>query len=211
MDCRLFNVEQNLISLALMAFVATLQFLPDWLAPSSGHARRGFIAGLVAGFTVWFLTLMMPLIYDIVIAKFTLSIPRLAGEVVLGQRRKAVACGQFDRLHRVLPRLSSRGEEANAAAECMSNSITRNSAANSLLRAYGNFRKSWQPQSVQAAQNTPSTERYGTWRSGRFRMSDALARSATRWRPISPGFSDRRLHIASCRGCRTTGQHAANL
>ncbi len=127
---RLFNVEQNLISLALMAFVATLQFLPGlvgaFLWPRA--TRRGFIAGLVAGFTVWFLTLMMPLIYDIVIAKFTLSIPlpyELAKSSWDNAAKLSLAVNSIVFIVFSLASRQSR-EEANAAAECMSNSITRN-------------------------------------------------------------------------------------
>ena len=126
---RLFNVEQNLISLALMAFIAALQFMPGlvgaFLWPRA--TRLGFIAGLIAGFSVWFLTLMMPLIYDIVIAKFTLSIP-LPYELAKSSWDNAAKLSlAVNSLVFVVFSLASRQsrEEANAAAECMSNSITR--------------------------------------------------------------------------------------
>lgn len=126
---RLFNVEQNLISLALMTFVAAVQFMPGlvgaFLWPRA--TRTGFIAGLVAGFAVWFLTLMMPLIYDIVIAQLTLSIPlpyELAKSSWDGAAKLSLAVNATVFVCVSLLTRQSR-EELNAVAECMSNSITR--------------------------------------------------------------------------------------
>ena len=126
---RLFNVEQNLISLALMAFVAALQFLPGlsgaFLWPRA--TRAGFVTGLAAGFAVWFATLMSPLIYDIVIAKMTLSIPlpyELAKSSWDSAAKLSLAANSVVFVIVSFLTRQSR-EELNAAAECKSNSIIR--------------------------------------------------------------------------------------
>ncbi|MFZ6050198.1 sensor histidine kinase [Pseudomonas sp. CR3202] len=60
----LLGAEQDLSNLGIVAFVATLQFLPGALSvlywPTAN--RRGFIAGLLAGFCVWLLAMLLPLI-----------------------------------------------------------------------------------------------------------------------------------------------------
>jgi Na+/proline symporter/signal transduction histidine kinase len=60
----LLGAEQDLANLGIVAFVATLQFLPGVLSvlywPSAN--RRGFIAGLIAGFTVWVVTMLLPML-----------------------------------------------------------------------------------------------------------------------------------------------------
>lgn len=61
---RLIDAGQNLSHLGTVSFVATLQFLPGALSllywPSAN--RRGFIAGLLAGASVWVLTMLLPLV-----------------------------------------------------------------------------------------------------------------------------------------------------
>jgi PAS domain S-box-containing protein len=63
----LLGTRQDLAHLGIVAFVATLQFLPGVLSvlywPTAN--RRGFIAGLLAGTLVWAVTLLMPLIGDL--------------------------------------------------------------------------------------------------------------------------------------------------
>jgi Na+/proline symporter/signal transduction histidine kinase len=56
--------REALSSLGLAAFIATLQFFPGALAAIywQGANRKGFIAGLITGFTVWFITLLLPII-----------------------------------------------------------------------------------------------------------------------------------------------------
>ncbi|MNZ53360.1 Sporulation kinase A [compost metagenome] len=58
---------QNLSHLGTVSFVATLQFLPGALSvlywPTAN--RRGFIAGLIAGASVWLLTMLLPLIGEV--------------------------------------------------------------------------------------------------------------------------------------------------
>ncbi|MBP5058763.1 ATPase, partial [Pseudomonas chlororaphis] len=60
----LLGAEQDLANLGIVAFVATLQFLPGVLSvlywPTAN--RRGFIAGLMAGTLVWLVTMLLPLI-----------------------------------------------------------------------------------------------------------------------------------------------------
>jgi Na+/proline symporter len=58
---------QNLSHLGTVSFVATLQFLPGALSvlywPTAN--RRGYIAGLIAGTSVWLLTMLLPLIGEV--------------------------------------------------------------------------------------------------------------------------------------------------
>lgn len=58
--------REELSDLGMAAFVATLQFLPGVLAvlywPRAN--RVGFLSGLLAGFIVWFVLLLLPLISD---------------------------------------------------------------------------------------------------------------------------------------------------
>jgi Na+/proline symporter/signal transduction histidine kinase len=56
--------KEDLSHLGLAAFIATLQFLPGVLAAIYWQEanRNGFIAGLIAGFSVWFIALLLPLI-----------------------------------------------------------------------------------------------------------------------------------------------------
>ncbi|RMM89420.1 Sensory box histidine kinase [Pseudomonas savastanoi pv. glycinea] len=60
----LLGAQQDLANLGIVAFVATLQFLPGVLSvlywPTAN--RRGFIAGLLAGIAVWAVSMLLPLI-----------------------------------------------------------------------------------------------------------------------------------------------------
>ncbi|RJG10492.1 PAS domain S-box protein [Pseudomonas cavernicola] len=60
----LLGAEQDLANLGIVAFVATLQFLPGVLSVLYWPAanRRGFIAGLLAGIGVWLATMLLPLV-----------------------------------------------------------------------------------------------------------------------------------------------------
>lgn len=64
---RTLDVNQNIISLGIVSFVAVLQFLPGLMGTFMwrGANRNGFIAGLIAGFLVWFVSLMLPMLNDI--------------------------------------------------------------------------------------------------------------------------------------------------
>lgn len=61
---RLLGAEQDLANLGIVAFVATLQFLPGALSvlywPTAN--RRGFIAGLMTGIVMWVLSMLIPLV-----------------------------------------------------------------------------------------------------------------------------------------------------
>ncbi|TRX72926.1 sensor histidine kinase [Pseudomonas mangiferae] len=61
------GARHDLASLGIVAFVATLQFLPAALSvlywPTAN--RRGFIAGLLAGMAVWCVTMLLPLVGDL--------------------------------------------------------------------------------------------------------------------------------------------------
>ncbi|HWV09478.1 sensor histidine kinase [Pseudomonas sp.] len=58
------GAEQDLANLGIVAFVATLQFLPGVLSvlywPTAN--RRGFIAGLLAGIGVWVVSMLLPML-----------------------------------------------------------------------------------------------------------------------------------------------------
>ncbi|MEE8057674.1 MAG: ATP-binding protein [Pseudomonadales bacterium] len=56
--------RETLSTLGLASFIATLQFLPGVLAALywQGANRKGFIAGLMTGFAIWFVTLLLPII-----------------------------------------------------------------------------------------------------------------------------------------------------
>ncbi|MBS7662003.1 PAS domain S-box protein [Pseudomonas lalucatii] len=60
----LLGAEQDLANLGIVAFVATLQFLPGVLSvlywPTAN--RRGFIAGLLAGIGVWVVGMLLPMV-----------------------------------------------------------------------------------------------------------------------------------------------------
>jgi PAS domain S-box-containing protein len=60
----LLGAKQDLANLGIVAFVATLQFLPGVLSVLYWPAanRRGFMAGLIAGIAVWMLSMLFPLI-----------------------------------------------------------------------------------------------------------------------------------------------------
>ncbi|MBM7063129.1 PAS domain S-box protein [Pseudomonas sp. UL073] len=63
----LLGAEQDLANLGIVAFVATLQFLPGLLSvlywPTAN--RRGFIAGLMTGIGVWLFSMLLPLLGNI--------------------------------------------------------------------------------------------------------------------------------------------------
>ncbi|MDP2245430.1 sensor histidine kinase [Pseudomonas sp.] len=60
----LLGAEQDLANLGIVAFVATLQFLPGVLSvlywPTAN--RRGYIAGLLAGISVWTVGMLLPML-----------------------------------------------------------------------------------------------------------------------------------------------------
>ena len=58
---------QDLSNLSLVAFIATLQLLPGLLGVLYWPAanRNGFISGLIIGFAVWFVGMLLPLVSDL--------------------------------------------------------------------------------------------------------------------------------------------------
>ncbi|WP_339339943.1 ATP-binding protein [uncultured Oceanicoccus sp.] len=56
--------RETLSNLGLTAFIGTLQFFPGILAGLhwQGANRKGFVAGLITGFVIWFVTLLLPII-----------------------------------------------------------------------------------------------------------------------------------------------------
>ncbi|MGY8830771.1 MAG: ATPase, partial [Pseudomonadales bacterium] len=60
----LLGAEQDLANLGIVAFVATLQFLPGVLSVLYWPAanRKGFIAGLLAGIAVWVVSMLLPML-----------------------------------------------------------------------------------------------------------------------------------------------------
>ncbi len=63
----LLGGRETLSSLAMTSFIASLQFLPGVMAvlywPRAN--RIGFLAGLIAGFSVWFATLLLPVVSEL--------------------------------------------------------------------------------------------------------------------------------------------------
>ncbi len=63
----LLGAEQDLANLGIVAFVATLQFLPGVLSvlywPTAN--RRGYIAGLLAGIGVWLVGMLLPMLGNV--------------------------------------------------------------------------------------------------------------------------------------------------
>jgi len=63
----LLGSEQDLANLGIVAFVATLQFLPGALSVLYWQTanRRGFIAGVLTGIGVWLVSMLLPLLGNI--------------------------------------------------------------------------------------------------------------------------------------------------
>src|SRR5690625_3886768 len=80
----LLDNRQNLATLALLAFIETLQFLPSMFAivfwPKGN--RRGLIAGLAAGTLIWFVGLLVPVFTGV--SSFT--VPGLDFTIPLGMQ-----------------------------------------------------------------------------------------------------------------------------
>lgn len=75
------GTNMQFMELALMSFVAMLQFLPGIIAVTywSRANRAGLLAGICAGTTIWFWLLFLPVLFDIE----QISVP-LVGSVLLG-------------------------------------------------------------------------------------------------------------------------------
>ncbi|MDZ7684078.1 MAG: hypothetical protein U5O39_02745 [Gammaproteobacteria bacterium] len=63
----------------MVAFVAVLQFLPGLIGAFYWRQanKTGLVAGLLAGFFVWFATLFFPLVSDLVYSSLLTSSPLL--------------------------------------------------------------------------------------------------------------------------------------
>ncbi len=123
---KLLGENQSLMSLGIVAFVGVLQFLPGLVA--GFHWRRanraGLIAGLVAGYLVWFGSLLLPLIYGLLVsAPFILEINDKSWHA-------AAALSVFlNTLMLVIFSLATRStrEELAAAEECLTDSMMSSS------------------------------------------------------------------------------------
>lgn len=71
--------NDHLASLGLLAFIATLQFVPGVIAilywPRAN--RRGFLAGLIAGYAVWYFSLLLPFVSDAEATPLALAVQTL--------------------------------------------------------------------------------------------------------------------------------------
>ena len=125
---------QDLMGLGIVTFVAVLQFLPGLVGAFHWRYanKTGFIAGLFAGYLVWFITLFYPLLNDLLYSNLMTSPPlfyeqRLfePGEHVwqfagtLSLALNALAYVVFSLLNK--PTV----EELHAANDCMSDSFSR--------------------------------------------------------------------------------------
>lgn len=124
---RIIVGQEALSSLGLAAFIATLQFFPGVLATLywPGANRNGFIAGLIAGFTVWFFILLLP-----IISEFDPSfISRFYFNVVYDDIWSAatiLSLGANSLIFAVVSLLTPSSAEEIAAAEfCSSDDINR--------------------------------------------------------------------------------------
>lgn len=120
--------EQNLSKLGLIAFTGTLQFLPATLSVLYWQRanRKGFIAGIVAGLSVWALGLLVPLFTD----NPQLSLPWLEQSYALEQitwYRVAIASLAVNCIVFIAVSLLSKisPEEKQAALACAINAPKR--------------------------------------------------------------------------------------
>lgn len=131
---RLLVSGQDLMSLGIVAFVAVLQFLPGLVG--AFHWRKankaGLLAGLGAGYLVWFVTLFFPLVSDLVYSSFLTSSPLLYEQRLYEPAENAWHFAATASLtlnvfaYVVVSMLTkSTVEELHAANDCMSDSFTR--------------------------------------------------------------------------------------
>lgn len=119
--------RETLSNLGLAAFIATLQFLPGVLAAIywQGANRKGFIAGLITGFTIWFVTLLLPII--------TTFDPKFIGKLYfnlayedLWSAVTIASIGMNMLVFGVVSLLTSTSEEEKVAAEiCATDDLSR--------------------------------------------------------------------------------------
>ncbi len=119
--------RETLSSLGIAAFIATLQFLPGVLAALywQGANHKGFIAGLITGFAVWFITLLLPIIssFDPELVSslyFNLPYDDLWGAATI------IALGLNTLVLGVVSLLTTTSEEEKLAAEvCSTDDLSR--------------------------------------------------------------------------------------
>lgn len=125
---------QELMSLGTVAFVAVIQFLPGLVGTFywRNANKEGFIAGLTAGYLVWFLTLFFPLVSDLVYSSVLTSSPLLYEQRLYEPQENAwhfaatvsllLNAGVF-----IVVSLATETslEERHAANDCMSDSFSR--------------------------------------------------------------------------------------
>src|SRR5690554_662391 len=124
----LLRSEQDLSNLGLVAFVATLQFLPGVLSvlywPKAN--RYGFISGIVAGMLTWMVGMLLPMFSSIQAFHF----PILEYTYILDDRNwhfSAMAALGANCIIFVLISLLTRSslEEQRAAQACAVNNVRR--------------------------------------------------------------------------------------
>ncbi|WP_101759151.1 sensor histidine kinase [Oceanicoccus sp. KOV_DT_Chl] len=119
--------RETLSNLGLASFIATLQFLPGILAALywQGANRNGFIAGLITGFSVWFITLLLPI--------FSNFDPELIGKLFfnlptddLWSSATMLALGMNMLVFGLVSLLTKTSEEEKLAAEvCSTDDLSR--------------------------------------------------------------------------------------
>ncbi|MDA9050429.1 ATP-binding protein [Pseudomonadales bacterium] len=132
---RLLSADQSLIGLGLVAFVAVLQFLPGLVGTFYWQRanKAGLLGGLIAGFTVWFLTLFYPLLNHLFNPEVTVY---LAPDFL--ERALAVLTADMSYLATITSLAANiivfigfslaydpTHAERRAAEDCMSNSVAR--------------------------------------------------------------------------------------
>jgi Na+/proline symporter/signal transduction histidine kinase len=119
--------REELSDLGIAAFTATLQFFPGILAALywQGANHKGFIAGLVTGFMIWFVALLLPIISNFdpeLISKLYFKLPSddLWSAVTI------VSLGLNTLVFIVVSLLTTTSEEEKRAAEvCSTDDLSR--------------------------------------------------------------------------------------
>lgn len=131
---RLLTEGQDLMSLGVIAFVAVLQFLPGLVGAFHwrGANKNGLIAGLIAGYAVWFATLFFPLVSDLVYSSLLTSSPLLYEQMLYEPAENAwhfaaTASLTVNIIAFIGFSLATKStvEELQAAGDCMSDSFSR--------------------------------------------------------------------------------------
>ena len=141
---RAFAPQGNLSALGISAFSAMLQFLPGVLALLFAPAinRKGFIAGLLAGFVTWFATLFLPVLTQTQLSILSL----LHGDTSLAQNWPMTVLLSFGvniLLMVIVSALTATSEEEKSAAElCSVDKLARPQRQNLTLNSAQAIRQS---------------------------------------------------------------------